>query len=140
MGIIKTMRVDDDCLEGEGIFEGDEIICQTVQSLADINEQTICIVRILATNETVAARVSFKGSYITLDCCDEKGTQRGFCNEDIEIERFVLYVKRSADGRGRFDRVHLSIMARSTSELRTAVRRSRELIEESRALIEALGT
>src|SRR5262245_32664432 len=76
MGIIRTLRVNDDCLEGVGIFEGDEIICQSVRSQDDVDERNIYIVRVNGLDDTVSARVRFIGeNMVTLHCCNFNGTR-----------------------------------------------------------------
>lgn len=64
-GTLSLITFEGDSLEGIGIFDGDEAVCQKV-SKRDIKLDDICIVHILHLNDTLAKRLIHGKDTITL--------------------------------------------------------------------------
>lgn len=103
-GLIKTMTIYGNSLEGIGIYDGDKVVCKKAFHKKEITPQTICIVYVPQTGEIVAKRVRFLGKEILLRSCNRESPDIYVDPESVDIRGIVIALHRSPDALGRFDR------------------------------------
>ena len=101
-GLIKTMTINGDSLEGIGIFDGDSVIVKKAFSKREIGSNTICIVYIPANGEVCAKRVKFGEGRIRLESCNRDVPPMYFEPNDVEIRGVVIGLHRKPDAFGSF--------------------------------------
>ena len=103
-GLIKTLTISGNSLEGVGIYSGDRVVCKKAFSKKEITNKSICIVYIPATGEVVAKRIRFSGEWIVLQACNHEVPDIKVKPDDIDIRGVVIALHRGPDEYGRFDR------------------------------------
>lgn len=88
-----------------GIYDGDYLLVRRAFKRREITSDTICVVRILATDEMVAKRIHFSEGIVSLISTGGNIKERDFAPEDIEIQGIVFGVQRIVAPGGRFPRL-----------------------------------
>ena len=100
-GMIKTLTISGNSLEGVGIYDGDEVVCKKAFSKKEINNQTICIVYLPATGEVVAKRIRFQAEWLILKSCNNGVPDMKVRPDDVDIRGVVISLLRGPDELGR---------------------------------------
>lgn len=103
-GLVRTMTVFGNSLEGVGIFDGDKLICKKAFSRKEIGHHTICIVYVPNSGEVVAKRVLFRENMVVLRSCNGDVPDMIFNKDEVDIRGVVIGLHRQPDKIGRFDR------------------------------------
>lgn len=103
-GLIKTMTIVGDSLEGVGIYNGDEVIVKKICDKKDITRKTVCVVYIPSTGEVCGKRVRFARGAVTLESCNPDVPPMYFHPDEIEIRGTIIALHRTPNIDGRFDR------------------------------------
>ena len=103
-GLIKTLTIYGNSLEGVGIYDGDKVVCKKAFSKKEVTKHSICIVYIPATGEIVAKRVRFVDDWLILKSCNDDVPDIKTKPDDVDIRGIVIALHRGPDKYGRFDR------------------------------------
>ncbi len=103
-GRVDLVTIHGHSLEGIGIVDGDQVLCKTVSSVREIKDGSVCIVRVISTNETLAKRVSRQLGKVVLKSCNPSVSPRFVDESDLEIQGVILKLVRGPDVLGRYDR------------------------------------
>ena len=107
-GMIKTLTIHGNSLEGIGIFDGDKVVCKKAFSRKEIGRQTICIVYVPALGDIVAKRIQFVGDDLILKSCNNEVPDMKVSPAEVEIRGIVIELLRRPDEYGRFDRGYVN--------------------------------
>lgn len=103
-GTVDLVTIEGNSLEGIGIFDGDQVLCQTAVSRRQIKGKTICIVYLPETDETLAKRVIYKNGVVVLRSFNPRIADITLRPEQVEVQGIVLKLLRDPDTEGTFFR------------------------------------
>lgn len=104
-GAVDLVTLEGNSLEGIGIYDGDQVLCQTAVTRKDIKPTSICIVYLPDTDETLAKRVVFRNGVVTLKSFNPQIADIVMRPEQVQIQGIVLKLLRGPDCEGTFNRV-----------------------------------
>lgn len=103
-GTVDLVTLHGNSLIKLGIYDGDQALTKKPYSKKEIGPKTICIVRVVHTNETFAKRVIYRGNRIILRSFNPEIPDMDVDPDEVEIQGIVLKILRSPDEMGHFDR------------------------------------
>lgn len=103
-GAVDLVTLEGNSLEGIGIYDGDQVLCQTAVTRKDVKPTSICIVYLLETDETLAKRVIFRNGVITLKSFNPNIADIVLRPDQVQIQGIVLKLLRGPDSEGTFNR------------------------------------
>lgn len=103
-GTVDLVTLEGNSLEGIGIYDGDQVLCQTAVTRRQITPTSICIVHLVETNETLAKRVIYKSGMVTLRSFNPQIPDITLRPEQVQVQGIVLKLLRGPDSEGTFFR------------------------------------
>lgn len=103
-GMVDLVTLTGNSLEGIGIYDGDQVLCKTAFSRKEIKANTICIVYLPDTGETLAKKVIYRKNTVVLKSFHPNVEDMELQPEQVQVQGIVLRLLRRPDDEGRFDR------------------------------------
>lgn len=122
-GTVDLVTLEGNSLEGVGIYDGDQVLCQTAVSRRQIKSTSICIVYLPDTDETLAKRVIYRNGVVILRSFNPLIADITLRPEQVEVQGIVLKLLRDPDTEGTF------IRAPKLQPSLSAVERNRKIAE-----------